>query len=112
MLKILSLVMNERLMIFHVATGGLCKSQGGFQRRRGCPEQIFTLAETVRAAAEHGPVNLAFVDIQQAYDSVLHPILWKKCIDRGIDGRFLSTLQAIYHKLPPMPVECGVRHAR
>jgi hypothetical protein len=118
-LKILSLVMNERLMIFLVATGGLCKSQGGFQRRRGCPEQIFTLAETVRAAAGHGPVNLAFVDIQQAYDSVLHPILWKKCIDRGIDGRFLSTLQAIYHnavvvlemageRLAPMSVECGV----
>ena len=94
-------------------------SQGGFQRRRGTPEQIFALAETVRAALHKASVNLVFIDIERAYDSVLHPILWQKCIDRGITGRFLAVLQSIYHgavvalelagdRLPVMPIESGV----
>lgn len=119
LLKVLSLVMNNRLIQFLEKTGGLSQSQGGFQRRRGTPEQVFTLAETVRAALHQTSVNLVFIDIERAYDSVLHPILWQKCIDRGIVGRFLAVLQAIYHRavvtlelagerLPAMPIESGV----
>jgi hypothetical protein len=119
LLKILSLVMNNRLVHFLSLTGGLSLSQGGFQRRRGTPEQIFALAETVRAALHKASVNLVFIDIERAYDSVLHPILWQKCIDRGITGRFLAVLQSIYHgavvalelagdRLPAMPIESGV----
>jgi hypothetical protein len=111
--------MPERLESFLSVTGGLSVSQGGFLRQRGTPEQIFCLSETVRAAHKRDPVHLVFIDIERAYDSVLHPILWQKCIDRGIGGRFLSTLQAMYHqatavlelageRLPPVPIECGV----
>ena len=119
-IKLLSLVMNERLVTFLTATGGLSKSQGGFQRQRGTPEQIFTLTETVRAALQQSTVHLCFIDIEKAYDTVLHPILWKKCMDRGIDGRFLTALQAIYYGavvtlelageriVDPIVVECGV----
>jgi len=97
MLKIFSLVMLERLELFISRTRGLSVSQGGFQRQRGTPEQALTLSETVRAAGQRVPVYLAFIDIERAYDTVSFPILWKKCIDRGIDGRFLAALQAIYH---------------
>ena len=118
-LKLLSLVMLERLDKFLVATNGLARAQGGFQRQRGTPEQVLTLTETVRAAARHSDVHLAFLDIERAYDSVLHPVLWKRCIDKGIDGHFLAVLQAMYCRaeaqvdvagvlLPPVPLEGGV----
>jgi hypothetical protein len=66
-----------------------------------------------------GPVDLCFVDVERAYDSVLHPLLWKRCVDLGIGWRFLTTLQALYHRasavldingelLEAVPVECGV----
>ena len=42
-------------------------------------------------------VYLLFLDIKEAYDSVLHPILWKRCIDKGISGPFLGALQGVYH---------------
>lgn len=117
--KIMSLLMMERLEVFLTATGGLSLAQGGFQRQRGCPEQVFTLSETVRAAIRKQYVHLVFIDVERAYDSVLHPILWERCISKGIGGLFLSTLQAMYHNvvavmdvgghlLPPVPVECGV----
>jgi len=119
MLKLLSLVMNERLEKFITATKGLSLSQGGFQRQKGTPEMVFTLSETVRARLELKGVHLAFIDIERAYDSVLHPLLWKACIDKGIDGSFLAMLQAIYFNatatldvngvlLEAVPIQCGV----
>jgi hypothetical protein len=122
LLKILSLIMMNRLEIFLHSTNGLSALQGGFLSNRGPPEQIFTLSETVRSAIRQyndAPVHLVFIDIKRAYDSVLHPILWQKCIRKGISGRFLATLQAIYfgsvaildvngELLSPVPIECGV----
>jgi hypothetical protein len=121
LLKLLSLTMLERLDTFMVATGALSTSQGGFQRQRGTPEQAFTLSEVVRRATRQGSkVHIAFIDIERAYDSVLHPILWSKCLDKGIGGRFLAVMQDVYHGAsaaldingvlldPPVPLECGV----
>jgi hypothetical protein len=118
--KLLSLVMTRRLELFLESTSGLSNSQGGFRPKRGTPEQTFTLVETVRNAIQENDVQLCFVDIERAYDSVLHPILWKRCADIGIGGRFLSTLQAMYDGAsaqmeidkhivkPTVPIECGV----
>ena len=119
LLKIMSLLMMNRLETFLTATNGLSLAQGGFQRQRGCPEQVFTLSETVRAAILKSEVHLVFIDIERAYDSVLHPILWERCMAKGIGGLFLTTLQSLYHKttaimdvggelLPAVPVLCGV----
>ena len=119
LLKVLALAMLERLDGFLKQTRGLSAAQGGFQRQRGTPEQIFTLSETVRSAILRKDVHLTFLDIAGAYDSVLHPILWRKCLDRGIYGRFLTTLMAIYdaasmvleldgERSGPIAIECGV----
>lgn len=118
--KILSLIMTRRLETFLEATSGISHSQGGFRPQRGPPEQTFTLAETVRAETRTNSVQLCFVDIERAYDSVLHPLLWKRCADVGIGGRFLAFLQAMYDGVsaeleidqrivkPAVPIECGV----
>ena len=123
LLKLLSLVMLERLDQFLTETKALSLAQGGFLRQRGTPEQAFVLSEVVRAASRHASLlthlHVAFLDIRRAYDSVLHPILWSKCVDKGIGGHFLATLQAIYHGAEgvldmngelsaPVPLECGV----
>jgi len=102
-LKLLSLIMTRRLEIFVTQTKAVSVLQGGFLPGRGCPEQIFTLKETVSAAINNvshdtKPVHLAFLDIKRAYDSVLHPILWRRCMAKGIGGKFLAMLQAIYHE--------------
>jgi len=120
--KLLSLIMSKRLMTFILATKAISVSQGGFLPERGTPEQVITLTETCRAAARGRSrlkTYLAFIDIRRAYDSVLHPVLWRLCAELGIDGRFLAMLQALYHnaaavldvdgvQLPAVPLECGV----
>jgi hypothetical protein len=118
-MKVLSLLMMERLDRFLLKTQCLSPAQGGFQRGRGCPEQAFTLVESVKSAAERGPVHIVYVDIECAYDSVLHPLLWERCIACGIGGRFLTSLQALHYNVKavldvdgtysnPFNVECGV----
>jgi hypothetical protein len=102
MCKVLSLIMMKRLEKFVASTGALSPNQGGFLQRRGCPEQVFTCSEAVRAALKADPtrpVYICFIDIQRAYDTVLHPLLWSRCAAKGIGGRFLTTLQAMYSGL-------------
>ena len=120
--KIMALMLTARLRKFLENTNALSHSQGGFLPDRGTHEQVLTLTETVRAATggDRGrPVYLCFADIRRAYDSIIHPLLWKRCADIGIGGRFLTTLQAMYHEasvvldidgelLPPMTIEAGV----
>ena len=108
LLKLWSLVLNARLERFLENTGGLSAMQGGFRKARGPPESVIALTETVRATTttrtqpdgisrSGRAVELVFIDVKVAYDSVLHPLLWKRCIDKGVGGHFLAALQAIYH---------------
>ena len=107
LLKVWSLLLNARLEVFVDRTGALSPMQGGFQRLRGTPESVITLTEAVRAttlgktgADGRMPtkVELVFIDVVAAYDSALHPLLWKCCMDKGIGGHFLAALQAVYHE--------------
>jgi hypothetical protein len=118
-LHLLSLVMLERLNTFLTDTNGLSRAQHGFQRGRGTPEAILTLTEVVRAALRRHAVTATFIDITRAYDSVLGPILWQRCLNKGIDGSFLAVLQSIYYQtdtqldiggilLGAIPMEAGV----
>ena len=82
-------------------TQGLSFMQGGFRRLRGTPESVLALTEAVRSVVDSrdrpaSAVELVFLDVKVAYDSVLHPILWQRCLSMGIDGKFLAALQSIY----------------
>ena len=106
LLKLYGLLLRTRLEDFVESTNALSTMQGGFRRLRGPPESVLTLSETVRASlarsSKSAPagggktVEAVFVDVKVAYDSVLHTILWKRCMDKGIGGLFLAALQAMY----------------
>ncbi len=125
LLKLWSLLLCARLEGFLERTGGISTMQGGFRKLRGPPESVLALSETVRATSQNAighpgkNVELVFIDVKVAYDSVLHPVLWKRCLDKGIGGHFLAALQAVYHEasarvhvdgelLPGVPLQRGV----
>ena len=72
--------------------------QGGFRRMRGTIEQVACLHDAVRhrASATQGQVQLAFLDIKAAYDSVHRPLLWKQLHQRGASTRMIEVLQALF----------------
>jgi hypothetical protein len=97
LLKLWTLVVQARAEELLETTRGLSFMQGGFRRQRGPPESIFTLTEAVRAATLQGrKVEIVFVDVKMAYDSVLHPLLFYRCAMKGIGGPLLSAVQALY----------------
>ena len=46
--------------------------------------------------AKRKKVNLAFLDIEKAYDSVCRDTLWKKMSDMGFGGQFLDSIKSLY----------------
>ena len=101
LLKLWAMLFTTRLEAFMARTQGLSFMQGGFRRLRGTPESVLALTEAVRSVVDSrdrpaSAVELVFLDVKVAYDSVLHPILWQRCLSMGIDGKFLAALQSIY----------------
>jgi hypothetical protein len=72
--------------------------QGGFRRMRGTLEQVACLHDAIRhwATFTKGKVQLAFLDIKAAYDSVHRPILWNAVRERGASQRLVSVLCALF----------------
>ena len=114
-LKMLSLIMEERLNTFLIVTNSLSHNQMGFQRRSGTREATLVLSELIKEASKKCPVLTAFIDVRAiffryvvairraAYDSVIREVLYAKMLRMGIGGRFLTwfltTVQGLYHSM-------------
>ena len=105
-LKVMSLALNERLNTFLETTNALSPEQLGFRRMSGTQECVLTVSEIIRHAAKESDVYCAFLDVAGAYDTVIRPMLYDRCIQIGVGGRFLSTIQALY-KSPVAEIEIG-----
>ena len=93
--------------------------QGGFIRRRGCPDQVAILQQWCLSGSPKSQRFLAFLDIRAAYDSVDRRILWEKCKKKGLGDSLLKVLQALFdyntsvvaiadNKSEPFPISSGV----
>ena len=98
-LKIMSMVLEERLSKFLISTNALSSEQMGFKRESGTIEATVTLSEVIRNASKTKPVFTAFIDVQAAYDSVIREVLYEKMLRMGIGGNFLTTIQGFYHSM-------------
>ena len=98
-LKMLSLILEERLNTFLRVTNSLSHNQMGFKRASGTREATLALSEIIKEASKKCPVLTAFIDVRAAYDSVIREVLYAKMLRMGIGGRFLTTIQGLYHSM-------------
>ena len=80
-LKIMSMVLEERLSKFLISTNALSSEQMGFKRESGTIEATIALSEVIRNASKTKPVFTAFIDVQSAYDSVIREYCMQKCYE-------------------------------
>ena len=116
--KVLTMVMQARLVRWCQLYDVILPEQGGFMPGRNTCHQIFSLLELVQAA-KPAPVFACFFDLAKAYDSVWRRGLWRCLRAEGISGRFLQMVQFIYSSTPSRLVlatqdwsfdlDCGVR---
>ena len=95
--------------------------QAGFQPNKSCADHINTLQIIVEQSTEfRSPLQLVFIDFQQAFNTLEHEAIWKALKEKGVLQKIVSILQTIYdqstcnvlHKnqvSEPIPVLIGVK---
>lgn len=95
--KLFGKVLERRLWKFVEGKELLCSEQGGFRKGRECMGHATVLYETLwRRNREGKPTFVGFVDFSKAFDRVWRNGLFVKLHRKGIRGRMLSMLRALY----------------
>jgi exonuclease III len=93
-LKLLELMMLERLSAWSDEFDVLAEEQAGFRAGRGTVEQVFILHEIIALFRERGlPLYLAFLDVKRAYDRVWRDGLLYRLWSKGVKGRMFRFIR-------------------
>ncbi len=93
--KLFSRVILNRIQ--YVVDNQLLEEQAGFRANRSTIDQVFILKTVMEKCREFNkPLNMCFVDIQKAYDSVNRELLWKICRHYGVTEKIVKLLQLIH----------------
>ena len=95
-MKILSVVLLNRLSHWAAYFGHVPPEQAGFMSGRSSEEMVWSLTETIRARLRSGPnktIAVGFIDFERAYDSLDHDLLFAVLARLGLPPRFLGLLR-------------------
>jgi hypothetical protein len=96
-LKIMTIMMTERIMRVLERERLLAMEQAGFRWREECPAQAVALVEAIERRREQKLLSfLMFVDLSKAYDVVPHEAMFAKLYQIGVRGRMLAYIRALY----------------
>ena len=98
--KVVEGVCKNRLTKWSEKGGRVVEQQGGFRKKRGCPEVVWAVEEVVRRRSSAGKSTVCvFLDVCKAYDTVWWQGLWYKMRKMGVEGKMLRVLQSMYQKV-------------
>ena len=92
-----SKLMNARLTRVVERHKLLGEVQNGFRKDRSGIDSAFILNSVLwKSMAKKRKVNLAFLDLEKAYDSVCRKTLWEKMANMGFGDQFLDSIKCLY----------------
>ena len=107
LLKLLCILLNNRLKTFVHNNNLINKSQIGFQEKCRTSDHILTLKTLINKHVtdkSKQKVHTAFIDFAKAFDTIWHNGLFHKLRMKGISGNFLHLIQDMYEN-----TECAVK---
>ena len=73
--------------------------QASFRSNKSCSDHINTLRIIGEQSVEfHSPLQLVFIDFQQAFDTLAHNAIWQTLKLKGVPQRTVTILKAIYNQ--------------
>lgn len=95
--KVFTQVINNRLNEFAETIDMIGVEQAGFRKGYSTIDHIFTLKSLLNIYLSKGQkIYACFIDYAKAFDSVWRSALWKKLLDRGIDGKVIRVIMNMY----------------
>ena len=120
--KLLSIIMNNRVIRYLVKNNLLSECQIGFIKGCRTADHIFVLRTLIEKYIKRNKQQLfiCFVDLKKAFDTVWHTGLLHKLQEAGINGQFYQLLKSMYSQITyrlkvkdgltaPEPSNIGVR---
>ena len=103
--KVFCIVMKNRVEAYVEGENLLYEEQNGFQKGRGCIDNITMMVLMGKKCVEsNGSMLNAFIDLNKAYDSVDRDLFGVKPESLGILGKILQCIKAVYSD-----VKCKVK---
>ena len=95
--RLYTTILNDRLVKWTEAGGLRSPAQAGFRPRKSTIHHLFALRHFIDHALNTGrPLYVCFVDLQKAYDTVQHDLLWERLRSIGVSPRMLAAIQSLY----------------
>ena len=96
--KVLSKIVLNRLKF--ISEEVLPESQSGFRAGRSTSDMIFTLRQLQEKAAEqHQPLHVVFVDFRKAFDTVDRTTLWKFLEIYGCPDKLINIIKQFHYEM-------------
>ena len=94
--KIYSQILLNRLNKWSDINAKITPNQFGFQKGKSILDCIFVLQSIItKTLSEKEKLYCVFIDYQQFFDRIEHPLLWQKLLNEGISNHFVSALKAM-----------------
>ena len=99
--KLLTKILNERLVDWAEAEDKYYSEQAGFRRGYSTTDQIFNLHTVANKciSKKKGRMYAAFVDFARAFDCIPHVGLLVQLQKRGVHGKILGVIRSMYSNL-------------
>ena len=101
MYKLFSIILNKRLYTWAEQNGKLDEAQSGFRSGYSVVDNVFSLSAMIQKylSRKGGRFYCLYVDFQKAFDKIQHQKLFISLLQKGIHGKYLRILKAMYSSL-------------
>ena len=97
MYRLYTIILNDRLVAWSEEHGLCSPVQAGFRPRQSPIHHLFALRHFIdRAILQQRPLFVSFVDLQKAYDTVQHGLLWAQLEGIRVGPKMLAAIKSLY----------------
>ena len=101
MYKLFVAIVSDRILKWANNNNLLLDYQKGFRQGEGCYEHTFMLQSIVKDARNNGKrLSIAWLDLQNAFGSVLHEAIHTTLSDMGLPMELINLIRDLYTNTP------------